>query len=238
MGIAVDIILIAIIILSVYLGYKKGLIKVAFKVFAFLVAIIISLILFKPVSDFIINNTEFDDKIREVIISNSNQEQEDKQENEQEDEQRNKQDDEPNNEQKNNNIIKKYIEDNVKKAEGELKAKALKTVANTVSIKITQVATAVGLFILIRILLILLSFLSETIAKFPIIKQFNEVGGILYGLLRALVIIYLILTIIFILSSFKISPIVLDAIEESYITKFLYENNLLLKYCLLGKNLL
>lgn len=250
MGIAVDIILIAIIILSVYLGYKKGLIKVAFKVFALLLAIIISLILFKPVSDFIINNTEFDDKIREIIISSSKQEQEDKQENKQEnelkDEQRNKQedeprikqDDEPNNEQKNNNIIKKYIEDNVKKAEGELKAKAIETIANTVSIKITQVATAVGLFIIIRIILILLSFLSETIAKFPIIKQFNEFGGLLYGLLRALVIIYLILTIIFIFSSFKMAPIILDAIEESYITKFLYENNLMLKYCLLGKNLL
>lgn len=222
MGIAVDIILIAIIILSVYLGYKKGLIKVAFKVFALLLAIIISLILFKPVSDFIINNTEFDDKIREAIISNSGQEQENEQKNE----------------QKNNNIIKKYIEDNVKKAEDELKAKAIETIANTVSIKITQVATAVGLFIIIRIVLILLSFLSETIAKFPIIKQFNEIGGILYGLLRALVIIYLFFTIIFILSSFKISLTVQNLIEQSYITKFLYENNLLLKYCLLGKNLL
>lgn len=242
MGIAVDIILVAIIILSTYLGYKKGLIKVAFKVFAFLLAIIISLILFKPVSDFVINNTEFDDKIREIIISSSKQEQEDEpkdgQENKQEDEQRNKRADEPNNEQKNNNIIKKYIEDNVKKAEGELKAKAIETVANTVSIKITQVATAVGLFIIIRIILILLSFLSETIAKFPIIKQFNEFGGIVYGLLRAVVIIYLILTIIFILSSFEMSTIVLDTIEKSYITKFLYENNLMLKYCLLGKNLL
>lgn len=238
MGIAVDIILILIIILSVYLGYKKGLIKVAFKFFAFLLAIIITLILFKPVSNFIINNTEFDDKIREAIISNSNQKQEDEQKNEQENKQENESNNEQKEQKKDNSIIKKYIEDNVKKAENELKAKAMETIANTVSIKITQVATAIGLFIITRIALILLSFLSETISKLPIIKQFNELGGLLYGLLRAVVIIYLILTIIFILSSFKISGIMLDAIEKSYITKFLYENNLLLKYCLLGKNLL
>lgn len=222
MGIFVDIILLAIVMLNVYLGYKKGLIKVAFKIFAFLLAIIISLILFKPVSNFIINNTEFDDTIRNAIISNSNQEQEDIQIEEQE----------------NSNIIQKYIEENVKNAERELKAKAIETVADTVSIKITQVATAVGLFVVIRIILILLSFLTETIAKFPIIKQFNELGGTIYGLAKAIVIVYLILTIIFVLSSFEISKIVVDAIEKSYITKFLYENNLILKYCLLGKNLL
>ena len=222
MGIVVDTILTAIIILNIYLGYKKGLIKVAFNIFAFLIAIIISFILFKPTSDYIINNTEFDDKIREVIISNNKQENEQQEEKKQED----------------SNIIKKYVEENVKNIENELKTKAIERVADTVAIKITKVTTGIGLFIIIRILLILLSFFSEAIADLPVIKQFNEMGGIIYGFVKSIAIIYLVLTIIFIISSFEIGGTLTDAIEKSYITKFLYENNLILKYCLLGKNLL
>ena len=37
--------------------------------------------------------------------------------------------------------------------------------------------------------------ITGSIAKFPIIKQINEVGGITYGAIKGLVIVYIILTI-------------------------------------------
>ena len=44
MGIMIDIILIAIVLLSAFLGYKKGLVKLGAKLFAGIIAIIITLI--------------------------------------------------------------------------------------------------------------------------------------------------------------------------------------------------
>ena len=68
MGILLDVIVVAIIILSTFLGYKKGLINVIFNICAFLVAIIITFILYKPVTNLVIQNTEIDEKIENVII--------------------------------------------------------------------------------------------------------------------------------------------------------------------------
>ena len=55
MGIIIDLILLAIILINVLIGYKRGLIKVAFNIFAFIIALIVTLILVRPVSYLIIN---------------------------------------------------------------------------------------------------------------------------------------------------------------------------------------
>ena len=45
MGIIIDLILIAIVLLSAFLGYKKGLVKLGAKLFAGIIAIVLTLIL-------------------------------------------------------------------------------------------------------------------------------------------------------------------------------------------------
>ena len=57
MGIVIDLILIAIIVISAFLGYKKGLVKLGAKLFACIIAIVITLILYRPVAGTIIKNT-------------------------------------------------------------------------------------------------------------------------------------------------------------------------------------
>ena len=63
-----DLIVILVIALFTFIGYKQGLIKVAIKIASFFIAIIIALVLFKPVSTLVINNTTIDDKIENAII--------------------------------------------------------------------------------------------------------------------------------------------------------------------------
>ena len=263
MGIVVDFILVFIILLNVIIGYKKGLIKVAFSIFAFLIALIATLILFKPVSYFIINNTQIDENIKLIIVSNNKFNNENQtngeQENSESESENNKKEKENENEvendneneieiekekereeekEENNTFIKKYVYGIISEKTNEAKNKAIETVADTVSVKAVEILTAIVLYIAIRIIIIFLSFLSDSIAKIPIIKQFNEVGGIVYGLLKSVIIIYLLLTIIFIVNSIKGSGFVGDAIENSYVTKYLYNNNIIVNYCLLDKNLL
>ena len=221
MGIVIDIVVIAILVLNIIIGYKKGLINVVFNILAFFIAIIITFILYKPVSNFIINNTEIDDKIKQTIIENSK-----------------KENNTDNEKTESSNIIQKYVENSIKNAEEEAKEKTIELVANTISIRGVEILTGILLFIVTRLILIVLGFITKFVANLPLIKQFNEIGGVLYGLLKGLLIIYIILTIMFFVVSINQKGIISETIENSYITKILYDNNIIVNYCLLGKNLL
>ena len=70
MGIILDIIIVAIIAANIFICYKKGLVKLAVGLIAVVAAIILSVILYKPVSNIIIKNTGIDKKIENVIIEN------------------------------------------------------------------------------------------------------------------------------------------------------------------------
>lgn len=70
LGIIFDIILVAIIALNVFICYRKGLVKLAVGLIAVIVAIIVSVVLYKPVSNIIIENTEIDENIENTIIEN------------------------------------------------------------------------------------------------------------------------------------------------------------------------
>lgn len=219
MGLIVDIVIIAILALSIIMGYKKGLINVIFNIFAFLLAIIITLVLYKPVSNIIIKNTDIQEKIETAIIENTKGEENKK-------------------EEKTENGIQKYIENTMQNAEEDAKSKAIEVVAKNVSTKCIEIITALILFVITRIILVVLKFLTETLANLPIVKQCNEMGGLLYGIIKGLLIIYVILTIMFFIISLKPEGMTANLIETSYITKFLYNNNIIVNYCLLGKNLL
>ena len=70
MSLIIDIVIIGIILLCLWGGYRKGLIGVAFSIVSFIAALIIAFILFNPISSFVMNNTEFDDNIKNAIITN------------------------------------------------------------------------------------------------------------------------------------------------------------------------
>ena len=69
MGIVLDVIIIAIILLNIIICYKKGLVKLAVGLVAVIISLILAMMLYKPVSNIIIKNTEIDEKIKESIIN-------------------------------------------------------------------------------------------------------------------------------------------------------------------------
>ena len=68
MWITFDIAVIAIIALSTFIGYKQGLVKSAIKILSFFIAIVVALVLYKPVSGIIIKTTSVDDNIKNAMI--------------------------------------------------------------------------------------------------------------------------------------------------------------------------
>ena len=209
MGIILDIVIIAILVLNIILGYRKGLIKVAFNLCAFIVAVIITWILYAPVTNLIINNTQIDENIKNTIIEKGVIKSEQKEETD---------------ENSVNGYIKKYVTTPATDKANE----AVETIATEVSQKVVAIFVIIGLFILVRIGLLLLRFLSDIIAELPIIKQFNEVGGIIYGIIVGLFVIYIFLAILFFVMSINDSGLVANIINTSLISKYLYTNNIIL----------
>ena len=68
MWIVFDLLVIGIIALCTFIGYKQGLVKAIIKILSFVIAIVIALILYKPVSNIIIKNTSIDDNIKNATI--------------------------------------------------------------------------------------------------------------------------------------------------------------------------
>ena len=64
MWVIFDLLIIGIIGLCTFIGYKQGLVKAIIKILSFVIAIVIALILYKPVSNIIIKNTSIDDNIK------------------------------------------------------------------------------------------------------------------------------------------------------------------------------
>lgn len=216
MAIILDLIIIGIIALSTFLGYKQGLIGVAFKIISFFIAIIITLVLFKPVTNLIINNTTWDESIENVIyekLAGTKVE---------EGEKITKEDtDLP-------GVVVNYINNGIENTVEQAGEDIAQTVSKDLSQSIIQIIVIIVIFVITRILLIFAKVILEAVSELPIVKQFNEMGGIIYGILRGGIIILVILAIASFILPMINQTAILEYINNSILTKFLYNHNIIL----------
>ena len=200
MNYLIDIIILFIIALTTFIGYKKGLIKVAFKLVSFVLAIIISVVLYKPISSFIINKTTIDDNLETTILQRLSSSDTTKDEKE--------------------NIISSYYSD--------IKNYSTNAMARSISTTIINIGCILVVFIISNLILLLFKFSGDLIAKLPIIKQFNSAGGFLYGLIKGFVIIYIFLAIVALIAPIADINNFIKIINSSIITHIMYNNNIIL----------
>lgn len=218
MSIIIDIVVALILICSIYGGYKKGIVNVGFKLIVLIASILISLLLYRPITDLIINNTDIDERIESIIIEKgiiSNK------------------DDESNNQNNNENssessIMEKYIQKYTTDLAKEANKAVVETTAKSIAINIVGIGVIIILFLSSRIIFTIIKAFTDIITNIPVIKQLNEVAGIIYGLLIGLIIIYVVLAIAFFALPISGNAEISSIIEKTTITKFFYENNILL----------
>lgn len=207
MGIACDVIVILILAGSVYRGYKKGIVDIGFKLVAFIVSILVALILYSPITNLIIYNTDIDEKIEDAIVRNRDENTENSEEDE-------------------SSYVTKATKEVTKNVQNSIAESTAKPIAR----KAIALGVVVILFICSRIILMVLKIFTDIVTKIPVIKQLNEVAGLAYGLLVGLIIIYAIFAIIFFLISIGGNINIGEFIGKTIITKFFYDNNLILKF--------
>ena len=202
MGIIIDIALIAILLLSTFLGYKKGLVKLGAKLFAGIIAIVITLIIYKPVGNIVIKNTSIDEKIENTIL------------------------------EKTTNVIdenskisdNKYIQDASDNAVSQVKEEVIPEQARNIAVNVVYVATALILFIVSKIVLSIVISLANAVASLPILKQFNEIGGLLYGLVRGAIISLVLILVIGTIAKLNPNGSLSKNVESTYLLKEVYDN--------------
>ncbi len=217
MSIIIDAIILGILVLCIALGYRKGLTGSLLKIVSFVLAVVIAFVLFKPVSNFIIDKTNWDENleqgIRDTILGSSKQE-------------------EKVSEVENQNmpsVMLEYINKSVENAGNEAKEAVADATARQVAIMIINAGVWFALFLIARIILIFVKGLTKIITSLPIIKQFDKLGGIIYGLVEAFVVVYALLAVLSFISPVVSGTGILDAIQKSFIGSVMYNNNLLLK---------
>lgn len=209
MGIVIDLVLIIILAINIFLGYKKGLVNVIFNLCAFLVAMLITIILYRPIAGIVINNTKLYDNIRQTVLDKGILEKKD-------------------DVSQDSSDINKYIQVHTYNALTDVQSNSIEAVADSIAINTVNIIVSISLFVVVRILLVFAKTFAGALAELPIIKQFNKLGGVLYGAIVGLVLIYIILTIMFFVVSINGSYDITNAIDSSIITKYLYQNNIIL----------
>ncbi len=202
MGIVIDIILVLIVALSAFLGYKKGLVELGAKLFAGIIAIVITLIIYKPVGNIVIKNTSIDEKIENTIL------------------------------EKTTNVIdenskisdNKYIQDASDNAVSQVKEEVLPEQARNIAVNVVYGATALILFIVSKIVLSIVISLANAVASLPILKQFNEIGGFLYGLVRGAIISFVLILVIGTVAKLNPNGSLSKNVESTCLLKEVYDN--------------
>jgi len=219
MSLVVDLILIAILAGCAILGYCRGLTKVLLKIVSFVLAIVIAFVLFKPISLLIINDTKIDDNIQNAIeekmvgvVDNVGENAEET--------------------VKENSgmpaAMTQYIQDAIADSK-ENSEEAAKQAAKSVANIIINAGTWILVFILARIILIFAKSLLELVVKLPVINQMDKFGGVVYGLVEGLVIIYIGFAILSFVSPMFDSAGVLATINNAAIGGFIYNHNIILE---------
>ncbi len=193
MGIIIDLIIIGIIALSAFLGYKKGLVKLGARLFAGIIAIILTLIVYKPTAEMIIEHTTLDEKIENIILENT-----------------------PNFSGENTQLSNMMLDS----LENEIIPKETKNISKNIVYAITGIV----LFIVVKLVLSIVISLMDFVANLPILKQFNEVGGIIYGLIRGVLIVGICVLLMGVITKLNPESSLNEKIDNSYITKIIYNN--------------
>ena len=216
-----DIILILIIALGAFIGYKRGFVKVIIKLGTLLVAIILAFILQGSVSEFIGEKVGLKNNITLAIESKlvnftSKDENEKKKE-------------------INIPVLENTIKD-INKAAEEEKQEVISSWTNKISDFVVKGISFIVIFLVVAITMGIIGLILNTVVELPVLKTLNGLLGASTQVILVFFILLILLAIISFLSPLELLTNVTNYINDSCITKWIYENNIIVS--IIGRKLL
>ena len=208
MFLIVDLVIIVFILLFAFLGYKKGFVKIALGLCTFIIATIVAFLLYRPVANIVIDTTEIDESIEQSIIAKVLPE------------------GVPDDTEVDTSDISKTLPSFVLKNSNN----TVKSIAESMSRALIEIGCLLLIYIVVKIVLRLIIVVVDLIAKLPVLKQFNEFGGLVFGIIEGFIFVFTILAFVsLLLPLLNNSEQILSAIDGSIIGSIMFNNNILLK---------
>lgn len=225
----IDFVVIGIIAAFAVIGYSRGFVLSVFKVASFFVSALLSILAYPYVSKFLITTMHLDKTMKGIITENLNKVIT------------------PEQLAKPNPVtdivyswslpkpIEEMVMNGVTVQAGQMKQGVVEAISASLSAAVVNIISIVLVFAIVSIALIFAKTIIQGIASLPVFAQINHVGGLAFGIIEGLIIIYLGFAVITVFSASKDMQNIFSAINSSLIAKQLYANNLLLLWAFGGK---
>ncbi|MCX8129100.1 MAG: CvpA family protein [Clostridia bacterium] len=103
-------------------------------------------------------------------------------------------------------------------------------VSDSLTGMVIDIVSLILLYVLIRIGLIFLRFILQGIAKLPIFKQVDKLGGFALGAVEGLLTIYIVCAVVMLFQTSPKFQAIYQAIDSSVIAKYFYEHNIIVNF--------
>lgn len=201
----IDILIAVVFVVFIIIGYKKGLLKSLYGIAALAASIIIAYTLYPYIKDIMFGGV-FGDWVRSMVQTKyvdpgltSNS--------------------------LSNSALPEYMQSMV--ATGRIGISSALTMF--FSDLVLNILAFIAVFIVTRILIAILGKVLHLISKLPVIHFFDKIGGILFGLIESLLILYLVFAAVYAVTPLRENPAAKAYINDSTLAKMMYENNPMVK---------
>ncbi|MBQ3226215.1 MAG: CvpA family protein [Clostridia bacterium] len=194
-----DIILIAVIVLFVWLGIRKGFVKTVFGLCSIVISIALALSLHPMVSD-MLEQSPVNGFVHEQVLGML-----------------------PEGEVTENLALPGFLQDSVSEAEAQTKD----AIASGIASVALKIISMILVFILVQLILWILSLTLNLITKLPVIHGFNKLLGGVVGAVSGILVVYLVLGLLTFTTALNKTTAVSEVVEDSLVASSMYENNLL-----------
>lgn len=202
-----DICVVAIVAIFIWLGYKSGLMKTFIEIASYIVSIIISFFLYPVISDLLVKTPIYSKLVevigKEIALNSVSDSMG----------------------QGAFGILSNYINKGVQSA--------AMGVAESMAVLIINILAFVIVLLLSKVIIRIVGNVLGIFTKLPIIKQFNRLGGSILGGVMGVLALYIISTVLVLVSPIEPQSRLYNEIEHSTFASEIYENNIILDY--LGK---
>ena len=254
MTLTVDIIALIFVGIIALVAFLRGFIKTFFGFMSVIIAIVLAVLFYKPLGDYIRKTTDIDEWLYESIVSLNDSKE--KEENASNSKGKVKQNtilkDLFSGEQSGENVTKTITDDvdfssnfqdmldslpesmydslsstiNFK----EKKSQLIINIASKVSIVVVDVLAWVVIYVALRIILLILMLVLESLTELPVLKTINNLAGLVLGIIMGIFRLYVILAIIYFISNVASIDGVVNKIQDSMVVSHMYNHNILLYF--------
>ncbi|TYQ15341.1 UNVERIFIED_CONTAM: putative membrane protein, required for colicin V production [Acetivibrio alkalicellulosi] len=127
--------------------------------------------------------------------------------------------------------VNKYVVENMPEVSSLVDvASIVERISDVLAHLVINIISLVLLYIIVRVGLIFVKGILRSIAKLPVFKQMDKLGGIAFGALEGLLTVYIVFAVLMLFHTWPVLEGFFEMVETSVAAKFFYENNFIVNW--------